>query len=46
MRQPSPFGWVATKRDDNTQLCFDTPASGVYMIRIGNHPAKRVVVIR
>ena len=37
---------LATRRDDYTPLRFNAPASGAYMIRIGNHPAKRVVVIR
>ena len=37
---------LANKRDDYTPLRFDAPASGAYMIRIGNYLAKRVVVIR
>lgn len=28
------------------QLRFDVPAAGVYLIRIGNTPARKVVVIR
>jgi len=37
---------LATKQDDGVPLRFDAPASGAYMVKIGNHPARRVVVIR
>ena len=37
---------LATKRDDYTQLRFDVPASGAYLIKIGNYPARKVVVIK
>ena len=37
---------LATKHDAYSSLRFDVPASGAYMVRIGNHPARRVVVIR
>ena len=37
---------LATKQDDNAPLLFDVPVSGTYMIRIGNYPARKVVVIR
>ena len=37
---------MATKRDDYTLLRFDVPVSGTYMIKIGNYPARKVVVIR
>lgn len=37
---------LATKQDDFSLLRFDAPASGTYMIKIGNHPARKVVVIR
>ena len=37
---------LATKRDEHAPLRFDAPASGTYMIKIGNHPARKVVVIR
>ena len=37
---------LATKRDNYTLLRFDVPASGTYMIKIGNYPARNVVVIR
>ncbi len=37
---------LATKRDEYAPLRFDAPASGTYMIKIGNYPAKKVVVIR
>ena len=36
----------ATKKDDYSLLHFDVPAAGIYLIRIGNAPARRVVVIR
>lgn len=37
---------LATKQDDYSPLRFDTPVSGTYMIKIGNHPARKVVVIK
>lgn len=37
---------LATKRDEYTPLRFDAPASGAYLIKIGGHPARKVVVIR
>ena len=37
---------LATKQDNNMPLRFDAPVSGTYMIKIGNYPARKVVVIR
>ena len=37
---------LATKQDDYSSICFDVPASGTYMIKIGNHPARKVVVVK
>ena len=37
---------LATKQDYGTEIRFDVPASGTYMIKIGNHAARKVVVIR
>ena len=37
---------LATRQDDHTPMRFDAPATGTYMIRIGNYPARKVVVIR
>lgn len=37
---------LATRRDDGAPLRFDAPASGTYMIKIGRHAARKVVVIR
>ena len=37
---------LATKQDLYDKLYFDVPASGGYLIRIGNHPARKVVVIK
>lgn len=37
---------LATKRDEYAPLRFDAPVSGTYMIKIGNHPARKVVVVR
>ena len=37
---------LATKQDDSLPLRFDAPASGTYMIKIGNYPARKIVVIR
>lgn len=37
---------LATKRDNTETLFFDVPTSGVYMIKVGNYPARKVVVIK
>ena len=37
---------LATKRDDSSLLRFDVPASGIYMIKIGDYPPRKVVVVR
>ena len=37
---------LATKQDNDMLLHFDAPATGTYMIKIGNYPARKVVVIR
>lgn len=37
---------LAIKQDNYSLLRFDAPVSGTYMIKIGNYPARKVVVIR
>ena len=37
---------LATKRDDYLPMRFDVPTTGTYMVKIGEHPARRVVVIK
>ena len=37
---------LAIKRDEYSVLRFDIPASGTYLVKIGNHPARRIVMIR
>ena len=37
---------LATKQDDYMPLRFDVPAIGTYMIKVGNHPARKIVVVR
>ena len=37
---------LATMQDYGTEIRFDAPASGTYLIKIGQHAARRVVVIR
>ena len=37
---------LATQRDEHMPLRFDVPASGAYLLKVGNHPARKVVVIR
>ena len=37
---------LATKRDEYAPLRFDAPVSGTYMIKIGKHPARKMVVVR
>ena len=37
---------LATKQDYHEKLYFDVPASGGYLIKIGNHTAHKVIVVR
>ena len=37
---------LATRRDDLAALRFDVPASGTYLVKIGDYAARRVVVVR
>ncbi len=37
---------LTAKQDYDMPLRFDVPASGTYMVKIGNHPAKKVIVVR
>ncbi len=37
---------LATKRDDGGLLRFDAPAAGVYLVRVGDAPARKVAVVR
>ena len=37
---------MATKRDSFQLVKFGVPTSGTYLVKIGNHPARRVVVIK
>ena len=37
---------IATKQDYGTEIRFGVSTSGTYMIKIGRHPARKVVVIR
>ena len=34
------------RREENGKMAFAVPTSGVYLVRVGDHPARRVVVIR
>ena len=37
---------LATRRDEYGQLRFDVSTSGIYLVRVGDAPARRVVVVR
>lgn len=37
---------LATKQDEYSSMHFDVPASGIYLVKIGIHPARKVVMIR
>lgn len=37
---------LATKQDECSPLRFDVPITGTYLVKVGNHPARKVVVIR
>lgn len=37
---------LAIKQNEYAPLFFDVPSSGSYLVKIGNHPARKVVVIR
>lgn len=38
--------YLASKQDYGTAIRFDVLVSGTYMIKIGNYPARKVVVVR
>lgn len=37
---------LATKQDNYMPMCFNAPASGTYLIKIGSYLARKVVVVR
>ncbi|MBQ9418244.1 MAG: T9SS type A sorting domain-containing protein [Bacteroidales bacterium] len=37
---------LATRREGTDQCVFDVSASGTYLVRVGNNPARRIVVVR
>lgn len=37
---------IAIKQDCGAPLRFDVPATGTYMVKIGSHAARKIVVIR
>ena len=37
---------LAVKREDNTCIVFDVPNTGVYLVKIGVLPARRILVIK
>ena len=37
---------LTAKQDHDMPLRFDVPVSGTYLVKIGNHPAKKVIVVR
>lgn len=37
---------LATKREDGEMVRFDVPATGTYLVRIGNSGGRKVVVVR
>ena len=42
----SVYDIVGRKVDGGSKSCFDVPSSGVYLVKIGGHPARKVVVTR
>jgi hypothetical protein len=37
---------LATRRETAQEVLFDVPASGAYLVKIGDAPARRIVVRR
>lgn len=37
---------LAVRRGEGMPVYFDVPASGTYLVRVGNTPARRIVVVR
>lgn len=37
---------MAVKRDEYLTLRFDVPATGTYLVKVGNAPARRIVVVK
>ena len=37
---------LAVRRDDFGAVRFEVPATGTYLVRVGQYPARRVVVVK
>lgn len=37
---------LAMRHNEGTPMQFDVPASGTYLVKVGNAPARRIVVVR
>lgn len=37
---------IATKQEEYAPIRFTVSASGAYLVKVGNYPARRVVVVR
>lgn len=37
---------LTTKQAEYSQSLLDIPSSGIYLVKVGNHPAKKIVVIK
>lgn len=37
---------LSTKQSEEPQIQFDIPTSGAYLIKVGNHPARKIVIVK
>jgi len=37
---------LAVKQVENSQLLLDVPVSGIYFVKVGNHPSRKIIVIK
>ena len=37
---------LAVKRNETGTLRFDAPSAGAYLLKVGRHPAQKIVVVR
>lgn len=37
---------IARKQESDVSICLEVPSSGVYLVKVGNHPTRKIVVIK
>lgn len=37
---------IARKQESGVSICYEVSSSGVYLVKVGNHPSRKIVVIK